>query len=545
MIISSEEFQVCHCPNPEESLDINGNGEAAFLLDSLHYQFPITTASNHHHIPTMIAIYGVLLLTASACAFAAQMLPVLPKPGTQSTAFNSSFKFTDEQMKLGQLWPELAENIETILNFDRSQLANGGPSQDDFYQLDNSTAPNHPGQVLKVQSVTEPTPWNIPAKTALSRFIYTSTTANGTLVPASAYVLWPWIAKEVGTNSSGKAPVVLWNHGTSGFFADGSPSAHRALFYGNIMPFTLAQAGYVVIAADYAGLGVQTSWDGSYVAHQYQNRVAQAFDSLNALRAARSIFPDKITQEYVNVGHSQGGAAAWGVSEVLAQVPKNEFLDLEHGYLGSVIFAPGIDTLGQAPEAFGPWIGKDLHLMYPDFELSDWLSPLGIDRVKLLTEIQGGQYVSELLFLANATEILNPAWNQTWYAATFTKFSNPGNRPYKAPVIMLSGTDDQGGAPYKAASSTFESTCKNHYSGPFEFVTLKGVDHFPSMDSSRQKWLGWIEDRFSKKPVDSEECTRLTVDSFLPEKSYQKVSTSFPQWAGAPDEFYELVAGGF
>lgn len=490
----------------------------------------------------MRATFGILLLATGAFA---QKLPVLPKPGTQTTAWNSSFKISDEQVMLGQIWPELAESVGTILNFDRSQLANGGPSQDSFYQLGNIDPPKKPGQILKVQNVTEPTPWNIPAKTALSRFIYTTTNANGTLIPASAYVLWPWTAKDVGKNSSGKAPVILWSHGTSGFFADGSPSAHRTLFYGNIMPFTLAQAGYVVIASDYAGLGVQISWDGSYVPHQYQNRIAQAYDSLNALRAARTIFSDRITNEYVNVGHSQGGAASWGVSEVLAQKSDNKFQDLERGYLGSVIFAPGIDTLNSAPQAFGPWIGKDLHLMYPDFQLSDWLSPLGIDRTKLLTQLQGGQYVSELLFLANATEILNPAWNETWYAAAYTNFTNPGNRKYKAPMIMFSGTEDQGGMLYQSGLSTFESTCDSYYSGSFEFVTLEGVAHFPSMDSSRQQWLGWIEDRFYKKPVNSHSCTRSTIDSFLPENSYQKVSTSFTQWAGAPDEFYELVAGGF
>lgn len=475
----------------------------------------------------------------------AQSLPALPKPGTQTTAFNSSFKLSDEQLKLGQIFPELAENIETILNFDRSQLANGGPSQDHFYHLGNITTPKHAGEVLKVQNVTEPTPWNIPAKTALSRFIYTTTNANGTLIPASAYILWPFTPKTVDANSSGKAPVVLWSHGTSGFFADGSPSAHRSLFYGNIMPFTLAQAGYVVVAADYAGLGVETSWDGSYVPHQYQNRVAQAYDSLYALRAARKIFSDKITNEYVNVGHSQGGAASWGVSEVLAENSGNKFHDLERGYLGSVLFAPGFDALITKAQAFGPWIGRTLHLMYPDFQLSDWLLPLGIARTKLLTELQGGQYVSELLFLANATKILNPAWNETWYASAYNSFTNPGNRAYKAPMIMFAGTTDFGGEAYPRASSAFESTCENHFSGSFEFVTLKDVDHFPSMDSSRHQWLRWIEERFNKKPVKSHECSRRTVESFLPENSYQKDSTSFSQWAGAPDEFYELVAGGF
>ncbi|KAK4495503.1 hypothetical protein PRZ48_013835 [Zasmidium cellare] len=490
----------------------------------------------------MKGTFKALLLAASTFA---QTLPTLPKPETQSVSFNSSFKFSATQLELGQLWPELAENLETVLNYDRSQLANGGPSQDDFYKLSNSTAPTTPGQILRVQRVTDPKVWNIPAKTALSRFIYTTTTANGTLIPASAYILWPWTARRVGTEASDKAPVVLWSHGTSGFYADGSPSAHRSLFYGNIMPFTLAQAGYVVVATDYAGLGVQTSWDGSLVSAQYQNRVSQAFDSLYALRAARQIFPDKITDKYVNVGHSQGGAAAWGVSEVLAENADNHFDDLECDYLGSIIFAPGINSLFAAPQVFAPWIGKDLHLLYPDFKLSDWLSPLGMDRTELLTQIQGGQFVSELLFLANATEIVNPAWNESWYASTYTQFTNPGNRPYKAPMILFQGTEDQGGRSFNNSLSAFESTCKNHHSGSFEFVSLPGVAHFPSMDSTRQQWLQWIEDRFNQKPVGSQSCIKSTIKSFLPADSYQEFSTSFPQWAGAANEYFELVAGGF
>lgn len=478
----------------------------------------------------------------------AQQVPTLPKPESQSTAWNSSFKLSEEQIELGQLWPELVDSIETILQFDRSQLANGGPNEDIFYNMDNqsySTPPNAAGQVLRVENVTDLSVWNLPATTALSRFIYTTTNANGTLIPASAYILWPFTPKPV-PGSEGRAPVALWSHGTSGFFADGSPSAHRSLFYGNIMPFTLAQAGYAVVATDYAGLGVQKSWDGSYVPHQYINRLANGFDSLYALRAARRAFPDKITDEYVNIGHSQGGSAAWGVSEILAENSKEKFKDLEKDYLGSVLFAPGTNALESFPQVFCSWIGKDLHLMYPSFNLSDWLSPLGIARTKLITQIQAGQYASEVLFLANATEVLNPAWNESWYAAAFNDFSNPGNRPYKSPMVMFQGTADSGTEPYKNNLAVFESTCEKHYSGAFEFVTITGVGHFPSMDSSRQQWLQWIEDRFYRKPIDSKEkCPKSTLKSFLPIDSYQKFSTSFPQWAGKASEFYELVAGGF
>jgi hypothetical protein len=65
------------------------------------------------------------------------------------------------------------------------------------------------------------------------------------------------------------------------------------------------------------------------------------------------------------------------------------------------------------------------------------------------------------------------------------------------------------------------------------------------MDASRQQWLQWIEDRFSGKAVAEKGCARSTLESFLPAETYQEISTAFPQWAGQPDEFFELVAGGF
>jgi hypothetical protein len=239
---------------------------------------------------------------------------------------------------------------------------------------------------------------------------------------------------------------------------------------------------------------------------------------------------------------SQGGVSAWGVSELLAANTNNTLSDLEGDYLGSVIFAPGINSIYVGPPVFCVWIGKDLDLIYPDFKLSDWLSPLGIARTELLTQIQGGQYVSEIMLLANATEILSPQWNSSWYAETYTKYANPGNRPYKPPMLLFKGTEDQG---YDVTVETFQSTCANHHSGSFEMITLPGVGHFPSMDSSRQQWLQWIEDRFNAKPIASQQCTNSTLESFLPSGNYQNFSTSFLQWAGAPNEYFDLVAGGF
>ncbi|KAK9364467.1 hypothetical protein V1509DRAFT_636300 [Lipomyces kononenkoae] len=58
----------------------------------------------------------IALLCAAATLANGQMLPV---PEGQTTAWNSSFKFSPEQVKLGQLSPGLATSLEVILNFDR------------------------------------------------------------------------------------------------------------------------------------------------------------------------------------------------------------------------------------------------------------------------------------------------------------------------------------------------------------------------------------------------------------------------------------------
>jgi pimeloyl-ACP methyl ester carboxylesterase len=406
--------------------------------------------------------------------------------------------------------------------------------------------------LLKLQEFTDPTPYNIPSLTSLSRFLYTSTSYNGTLVPASAYVLWPYTPKQFSANKSttwrrnaanatkAKAPVVLWTHGTSGFYADGAPSAHRSLFYGDIVPFALAQAGYAVVATDYAGLGVDRSWDGSFVPHQYLAADAAAADGLNALRAARTAFDDKITDEYVVVGHSQGGAAAWAVPQLLAERAEN-YPDVQAGYLGTVVFNPASGTIADAgPQIFLPWAGKVLEYIFPTFNLSEWLSPLGVARTKLLDQIQGGQMVSVELF-RNPAEILNPAWNDTWEVHAVEKILQPGNRAYRGPMILYQGTADRPGA-YEANKALWNATCRE-YPGNFELVEVTGANHFPTIEATRAQWLRWIEDRFERRPLVSRGCANSVLESFLPLRQYQPAVKSFIQWTGQPWWFYETPAG--
>lgn len=170
----------------------------------------------------------------------------------QSTSFNSSLTLTPAQISAAGLSPAQVKSLTNVINFEHSQLANGGPAEDDFYALPplpaNTTQDTiTPGTLLRTQLFTDPSPFVTPPGTALSRILYTTTTLNATVVPTSAFVLWPFTPRRIPVPGSNKtaspatqAPVVLWAHGTSGFFPANAPSSHRALTYGHSAPFALA-----------------------------------------------------------------------------------------------------------------------------------------------------------------------------------------------------------------------------------------------------------------------------------------------------------------
>jgi len=64
---------------------------------------------------------------------------------------------------------------------------------DPFYAVpSNFTSQSKAGSILSVEAVTNLTNYTVPSGLTMSRFQYTTTNLNGTAVPASAYVLWPY-----------------------------------------------------------------------------------------------------------------------------------------------------------------------------------------------------------------------------------------------------------------------------------------------------------------------------------------------------------------
>ena len=469
---------------------------------------------------------------------------------SQSSTFNSSFLLSPQQISTARLDAQGTNNVEISLNYERSQLAGGRVTDDPFYAVPPSIPFNGadtpvlnlpPGTLIKTEEHTDTSLYSLASNLALSRILYTTTTLNNTIVPASAAVLWPFTPRKFA-NCKG-APVVVWAHGTSGYFADGAPSKIRNLWYDYVVPFTLALQGYAVVMPDYAGLGVGSDAPGHPV-HQYLAGMAGANDVVNAFLAAQQAWPEQLSREWVTMGHSQGGGVAWAVAQREVNTPTE-------GYLGAIAGSPVTDLFGgggTAAENVAAVIANWVSSYFPSFELSDWLTPVGIGRLDVLRQVQGGVgtflAISAVLDRGNAPVFVKDGWNETWYYDQLrenTDIDRDGGQRHRGPLLVLQGTADPL-VSYNVTSRVVSDTCRKFPESQLDYVVGNGTMHVPTLDATQMVWLDWIKERFEGKPV-AKGCKREEVFSFRPFGEYQLTRTSYEQWAGAPQYAYEVFLG--
>lgn len=99
--------------------------------------------------------------------------------------------------------------------WEASQKATGDYS---FYDVPtNFSKTLKPGALLRVEYATNLTNYTVPSGLTMSRILYTTSDLNGTTLPASAYILWPYALCKPSTQErtipfGGMGP---WNLGFS------------------------------------------------------------------------------------------------------------------------------------------------------------------------------------------------------------------------------------------------------------------------------------------------------------------------------------------
>ena len=199
-----------------------------------------------------------------------------------------------------------------------------------------------------------------------ARIEYTSTsgvTNERTRVSGTVFV-------PIGQAPAGGWPIVVYAHRSTGVGADCAPSQSPTLFGASTIVTALTRAGYLVVAPDYQGLGVE----GTY--HPYLEPRTVGYNVIDAVRAARRLVP-AASDRWVVAGSSQGGQAAWSANELASEYGAGLSL------LGSVSTAPAADFTGLADEAAAGTLNKGqqelligilagLAAENPDFPLNDY-----------------------------------------------------------------------------------------------------------------------------------------------------------------------------
>lgn len=403
-------------------------------------------------------------------------------------------------------------NYRQALTGDASQWVNQNVSTDPFYSNPSNLSDYSAGDLVKweeIPSIETTKRWTLPGGVTLNRFFYMTEDINGKAIPATGFVMIPY------SNPLGKDKpfrTVVWTHGTAGGTRQCAPTNHRGLYYEWQAPFALVLQGYVVIAPDYAGQGSDIP-EG----FMYESGALHAGDVSFGLQAARKALGNKITKEWVVIGHSEGGMTAWRTDEREAMKGK-----ATGGFLGAVAMAPALQPIKLIPESFrragdGPagdvvsiFLLQSLSRLYPSIKVEDYASDIVMSRIPLAD--QGCLATGGSLYGNLTVEQLykNTSWVEGPEMVDWQKrFNGAGSHKLAAPMLVIQGEADI--LTYaKYAEEDFDAKCKEFPESTAEYRTYPDLDHGAVLHASHSDFLPWIADRFNGVKL-SKGCKKVEV----------------------------------
>ncbi|KAF3482535.1 prolyl aminopeptidase (secreted protein) [Arthroderma uncinatum] len=380
-----------------------------------------------------------------------------------------------------------------------------------------------PGEVLKFQRIN-PKNLTIDGGATAFRFQYTSLDFNGSLVPVTGFIAFPYTPhysfQDLASNSSSRYRLAAFAHGTIGIFPGCAPSNGPALNdYTSWQP--VLERGYAIVATDYAGLG------NNYTSHKYLSFPAHASDVYYSVVAARKLFPRSFTKEWMTFGHSQGGGAAWKLAE-------SRYVRKDPNYLGTVALAPAtyfiqqlIDSFTKAVSSpsgvekgtgvgFLPFLPTAAQRVIPSYRESI-LAPTLCNRVQLATKAQLclnavlGMSIdldaSQLVSVAGAKRDIPTLLKWEKMVAPAQGGANP------APIFVVQGLNDTA-VSWNITVRAWKNSC--HAGNELHLRLFPTQGHRPVLTAGAAEWLAWMDYRFETRGTRSgkKQCTKETRHPF-------------------------------
>ena len=295
-----------------------------------------------------------------------------------------------------------------------------------------------------------------------------------------------------GTPPPGGWPVIAIAHSTTGMTTDCAPSLHDDLL-GFAPSVALAlSTGKAVALTDYEGLG------GPGV-HPYLEPRTEGFNVIDSVRALRAIFPDVSTQ-WLALGHSQGGQAAWAANEM------NAFYGDGLNLVGVVALAPAANVSGLAELAYREQLTpQQLAVMsmvvsgaqfaHPGVPTENLLHGATLEHRELLIGCspERAVAVSTLPNAADAKPSTRADANSL--ATSLQKMALPMGKT-SAPMLVAFGSSDEVVlAPW--VREAVERSCA--LGATIESLEVQGASHAGVGENDFVR--KWIDDRFAGEPA--------------------------------------------
>ena len=184
-----------------------------------------------------------------------------------------------------------------------------------------------------------------PANAKAFRIVYRSTGLKGEPIAVSATVIYP-----ADPPPKEGRDIIAWAHYTTGVAERCAPTLLPNLS-GTIAGLEqMLSRGYVVVATDYAGLGLPG-------VHAYLVGISEARSVLDSVRAARNLSGAHATNKFAVWGHSQGGHAALFTGELAPKYAP------ELKLVGIAVAAPATDLVELFKAQKGSIAGDSLTAM--------------------------------------------------------------------------------------------------------------------------------------------------------------------------------------
>lgn len=378
----------------------------------------------------------------------------------------------------------------------------------DWFATANNFSGSKPGDVLKMQAM-DPKMLGEQVKqgTTVYRIQYASVDLDNSTVPATGFIALPFApaslkSKASNSSSSYQFPLVAYAHGTSGVYPGCAPSNGPALYDYDSWQLLL-QRGYAVVATDYAGLG------NNQTEHKYCSFPVQANDIVYSVVAARKAMGNIFTQEWMAVGHSEGGGAVWKLAE-------SRFVKDDSKYLGTVSLAPALkiaDMLRNHTDfilksGYLTLVAKALQRFSPSYNftmlgqvqrqrmaIADASQPCLIAQGAISVGLTREQVLDEKGFETDLQ--LLQSWQDKMAPASGGRTS--------APLLLVQGLNDTA-VVAQVTHESWQQACQDQSEVHLREYTE--LDHSGVIVAAASEWLAWVDARFNGEAT-SGNCTGL------------------------------------